>query len=118
MEGASHLLSPAPYSWPLLGLAISLEEVRGNTIKETRVKSPGSPSTFFLLQGSLPFCCAAARMEFHLLSHSMRRMIRVLGCEHLRLGRRGEKRAGERTREKLMSHFSDSMDMQAIVLLL
>ena len=42
-------------------------------------------------------------------------MIRVLGCEHLRLGRRGEKRPGERTREKLMSHFSDSMDMQLLL---
>lgn len=119
MEGASHLFSPAPYSWPLLGLAISLEEVRGNSIEENS-QSPqeASSPTSFPLQGSLPFCCAAARMEFHLLSHSMRRMIRVLGCEHLRLGKRGEKRAGERTREKLMSHFSDSMDMQAIALLL
>ena len=39
-------------------------------------------------------------------------MIRDLPSDHLRLGRRREKRPGERTREKLMSHFSDSTDMQ------
>lgn len=73
VEGAHHLLSPAPSSWPLLGLAVSLEEVRGNSIEENSQElSPQeafSP-TFFPLQGSLPSCSAAARMEFHLLSHS------------------------------------------------
>ena len=117
LQGAYHLLSPAPYSWPLLRLAVSLEEVRGNSVEENSQLSPqeaSSPTFFTAPQGSLPSCCAAARMEFHLLSHS-EKDDQGPGMWTSKIGQEGKK---EGRGEKLMSHFSDSMDMQTIALLL
>lgn len=45
-------------------------------------------------------------------------MISGLRCEDLKMGRREGKRTGERTREKLMCHFSDSVDVLSVALVL
>ena len=115
--GGGISLTPAPSSLQLLRLAVSLEEVRGNSKRVKALWKPLPPPSFPSKALYLP-AVQLLGWEFHLLSHSSRRAIRDLRCEDLSLGRRGEKRAGEGTGEKLMSHFSDSMEVQAIALLL
>lgn len=115
-RGASHLLIPAPSSLQLIGLAVSLEEVGGNSKSVKALWKPLPPPSFPSKALYLP-AVQLLGWELHLLSHSSRRAIRDLRREDLTLGRRGEKRAGEGTGEKLMSHSSDSMEVQAIALL-